>query len=156
MSRSDRHAVPIAHAPVDVLLVEDSAADAELTREALVAGDGDTRLHEVRDGIEALAFLRRVPPFEAAPRPVLILLDLNLPRMDGRMVLAEIKRDPALRSIPVVVLTSSAAEQDVMAAYDLNANCYVTKPLNLDDFLAAVRAVRRFWLSTAALPPNAA
>lgn len=156
MSRRNGHPSSGPNGAVDILLVEDNAADAELTREALTSTDDGTRLHVVRDGIDALAFLRRLPPHQSAPRPALILLDLNLPRMDGRAVLTEIKCDPALRGIPVVVLTSSAAEQDVLGAYELNANCYVTKPLNLDDFLGVVRAVREFWVTTAVLPPSAA
>jgi CheY-like chemotaxis protein len=124
----------------------------DLTREALAEGKLGSRVSVVTDGVEALAFLRRDRGFAEAPRPDLIVLDLNLPRKDGRRVLAEIKADPALRSIPVVVLTSSAAEQDVVRAYELHANCYVTKPADLDQFISLVQAIERFWLIVATLP----
>ncbi|HEY0972821.1 MAG TPA: response regulator [Gemmatimonadales bacterium] len=139
-------------APIEILLVEDNRADAELTREALTESKVLSRLHVVRDGVQALAFLRREAGHEDAPRPDLILLDLNLPRKDGRTVLAEIKRDPALRLIPVVVLTSSEAEQDIARAYELNANCYVTKPVDLEQFLTIVHSIEQFWLTVVRLP----
>lgn len=143
-------------APIDILLVEDNAADAELTREALADSKLLSRLHLVRDGVEALAFLRREGEYADVPRPDLVLLDLNLPRKDGRAVLTEIKADPNLRLIPVVVLTSSQAEQDVASAYELNANCYVTKPVDLEQFLTIVRSIEQFWLTVVKLPRDAA
>jgi CheY-like chemotaxis protein len=139
---------------VELLLVEDNAGDVELTREALGEAKVRNRLHVVPDGVEALAFLRRQGPYHAAPRPDLVLLDLNLPRMDGREVLAEIKDDPALRTIPTVVLTTSQAERDVLAAYRLHANAYIVKPVDLDQFLGVVRAVEGFWLAVVKLPPE--
>ena len=138
--------------PVEILLVEDSPGDVMLTREALRDAKVHNALHTVRDGVEAMAFLRREPPYEDAPRPDLVLLDLNMPRMDGREVLDAIKRDPALRRIPVVVLTTSASDEDVLQAYNLAANCYVTKPVDLDQFLRVVHAIDDFWLSLVRLP----
>ena len=122
--------------------------------EALAAAKVANRLSTVDDGVKALAFLRREAPYADAPRPDLILLDLNLPRKDGREVLAEIKADEALRHIPVVVLTSSQAEQDVVRAYALHANCYITKPVDFQQFLHVVQAVENFWLSIVKLPPK--
>ena len=142
--------------PIDILLVEDNPADVELTREALADSKLLSRLHVVRDGVEALAFLHREGDHRAAPRPDLVLLDLNLPRKDGRAVLTEIKGDPILRSIPVVVLTSSRAEQDVAKAYELNANCYVTKPVDLEQFLTIIRSIEQFWFTVARLPGESA
>ena len=137
-----------------VLLVEDSAADAELTSEALSNSHACAALHMVPDGVAALAFLRRQGTYADAPRPDLILLDLNLPRKDGRGVLAEIKQDPVLRHIPVVVLTSSEAEQDIARAYELHANCYVTKPVDLDQFVKIVRSIEQFWFTVVKLPQH--
>lgn len=137
--------------PIDILLVEDNPGDVRLTREALLEGDVKSRLNVAIDGVEALAYLRKQGTFADAERPDLILLDLNLPRKDGRQALAEIKADPALRNIPVVILSSSQAEQDISSAYGLHANCYVTKPVNLDQFIAAVRSIEMFWFSTAQL-----
>jgi two-component system response regulator len=139
-------------APIEILLVEDNPGDAELTREALAESKVLIRLHVVRDGVEALAFLRRDGRYAGMPKPDLILLDLNLPRKDGRAVLAEIKQDPALRPIPVVVLTSSHAERDIARAYELNANCYVTKPVDLEQFLTIVHSIEQFWLTVVKLP----
>ena len=139
---------------IEILLVEDNPGDVELTREALHDGKIHTNLSVAPDGVEALAFLRREGKYGGAPRPDLILLDLNLPRKDGRAVLAEIKEDRALRHIPVVVLTSSQAEQDIVRAYDLHANCYVTKPVDLDQFITIVRSIEQFWFSVVKLPPN--
>ena len=136
-----------------VLLVEDNAADEDLAREALDDAAHAGGLHVVRDGVEAMAFLRREGPYADAPSPDLVLLDLNLPRLDGRGVLAAMRGDAALRRIPVVVLTSSSAPDDADAAYDAGANCYVTKPVELTAYLAAVRAIERFWLGVATLPP---
>jgi two-component system, chemotaxis family, response regulator Rcp1 len=138
--------------PIEVLLVEDNPGDVRLTREALREGKVRNNLHVVRDGLEALAFLRRADSFEDAVRPDLILLDLNLPRMDGREVLQEIKQDPALRNIPVVVLTTSEAEQDIVRAYDLHANCYITKPVGLEQFITVVQSIESFWFSIVKLP----
>ena len=138
---------------LEVLLVEDNPGDARLTIEALkTEGKMYNRISVVEDGIEALAFLHREGQYADAVRPDLILLDLNLPRKDGREVLAEIKQDQILKRIPVVVLTSSQAEQDILASYDLQVNCYVTKPVELDDFLAVVRSIENFWLSIVQLP----
>jgi CheY-like chemotaxis protein len=139
---------------IEILLVEDSPSDTDLTVEALAAAKMVNRLSVVDDGVKALAFLRREGPYADAPRPDLILLDLNLPRKDGREVLAEIKADMKLRSIPVVVLTTSQAEQDVARAYALHANCYITKPVDFQQFLTVVHAVETFWLSIVKLPPN--
>ncbi len=141
-------------AAVEILLVEDNPADVRLTREALREGAGGLRhrLHVVEDGVQALAFLRREAGYWEVPRPDLILLDLNLPRKDGREVLQEIKADPELRSIPVVVLTTSRSEEDVLRSYQLHANCYVTKPVDLDQFLEVVRRIEAFWLGVARLP----
>ncbi len=140
--------------PVEVLLVEDNPGDVRLTREALKEGRIRSNLHVARDGVEALAFLRRRGEYAAAPRPDLILLDLNLPRKDGREVLTEIKEDAALRQIPVVVLTSSQAEEDICRAYDLHANCYITKPVDLDQFINVVRSIEDFWFTVVKLPPE--
>jgi CheY-like chemotaxis protein len=138
--------------PFDVLLVEDNPGDVDLTREALEDAKMYIRLSVVSDGEQALAFLRREGAYADAPRPDLIFLDLNLPRLDGRGVLAAVKQDPDLRRIPVVVLTSSAAEQDIVRAYELNANCYVTKPVDLEQFITVVRSVEQFWLTVVKLP----
>jgi len=140
--------------PVELLLVEDNPGDVELTREALDEARVRNRLSVVSDGVQALAFLRREGPYAGAPRPDLVLLDLNLPRKDGREVLAEIKADPALRRIPVVVLTTSAAEKDVLGAYELHANAYIVKPVDLDQFLSVVRCVEGFWLTVVKFPPE--
>jgi CheY-like chemotaxis protein len=132
--------------PVEILLVEDNPGDVRLTREALRDARVRNNLHVVRDGAEALEFLRRSGAHVAAPLPDLILLDLNLPRKNGREVLAEIKGDDRLRHIPVVILTTSQAEQDVLASYRLRANAYVTKPVELDQFLKVVASIEEFWL----------
>jgi CheY-like chemotaxis protein len=139
---------------IEILLVEDNAADVRLTQEALREGKVKNHLSVVRDGEEALRHLRREPPFENAPRPDLILLDLNLPRKDGREVLQEIKRDPDLQRIPVVVLTTSSAEADILKSYTLHANCYITKPVDLEQFIAVVRSIDEFWLTIVRLPPE--
>jgi CheY-like chemotaxis protein len=140
--------------PVEVLLVEDSPSDTELTIAALEEAKVRNHLSTVEDGVEALAFLRREGKYAEAPRPDLILLDLNLPRKDGREVLAEIKADESLRAIPVVVLTTSRAEQDVLRAYDLHANCFITKPVDFGNFLEVVRSVESFWLCVVTLAPK--
>jgi CheY-like chemotaxis protein len=141
--------------PVEILLVEDSPSDTELTVEALKEAKIRNHLSAVEDGVQAMEFLRRQGRFAGAPRPDLIMLDLNLPRKDGREVLAEIKSDPVLKLIPVVVLTTSRAEQDVLRAYQLNANCYITKPVDFDQFLTVVRSIESFWLFVVTLPPPA-
>lgn len=140
--------------PIEILLVEDSPGDVRLTREALTANKIRNTLHVVADGVEALAFLRKQGKHANAPRPNLILLDLSLPKKDGREVLAEIKGNGNLRRIPVVVLTTSGAEEDILKAYDLNANCYVTKPVNLDSFIKVVKSIESFWLTIVELPPE--
>ena len=131
----------------EILLVEDSQGDIRLIREALREICGGHVLHVVNDGVEALAFLHRTGAYVSAPRPNLILLDLNLPRKNGREVLYEIKRDPPLRDIPVIVLTISTAEEDIMTAYRLHANCYVIKPVNLDNFFRVLKSIEDYWLS---------
>jgi CheY-like chemotaxis protein len=140
--------------PIEILLVEDNPGDVRLTIEALKEGKVHNSLSVARDGVEALAFLRRQGTFVRAARPDLILLDLNLPRKDGREVLAEIKEDPSLRRIPVVVLTTSKAEEDVLRTYDLHANCYIAKPVDLEQFISVVRSIDDFWLSVVRLPPK--
>ncbi|HEX8274217.1 MAG TPA: response regulator [Longimicrobiaceae bacterium] len=140
--------------PVEVLLVEDNPGDVRLTREALKEGKIRNNLHVARDGVEALAFLRREGGHADAPRPDVILLDLNLPRKDGREVLGEVKGDPALRQIPVVILTSSQAEEDICRAYDLHANCYISKPVDLDQFIRVVKSIEDFWFTVVKLPPE--
>jgi two-component system, chemotaxis family, response regulator Rcp1 len=141
--------------PVEILLVEDNPGDARLTIEALREGKIRNNLHHAKDGVEALEFLRREGAHAGAPSPDIILLDLNLPRKDGREVLAELKEDPRLRLIPVVVLTTSEAEQDIVRTYQLHANCYITKPVDLDKFITIVRAIEDFWLAIVRLPPSA-
>ncbi len=138
--------------PAEVLLVEDNPGDARLTLEALKEGKVLNRVSVVPDGVEAMAFLHREGPYADAPRPNLILLDLNLPKKDGREVLAEIKADPDLKRIPVVILTTSRAEEDIARTYDLHANCYITKPVDLDKFLEVVRSIEDFWLAFVQLP----
>ncbi|MEA5463804.1 response regulator [Leptothoe sp. PORK10 BA2] len=139
--------------PIDILLVEDSPSDAKLTAKTFQKARVLNNLHIVEDGVEAMEFLRQVTPFEEAPRPDLILLDLNLPRKDGRKVLAEIKDDPELRTIPVVILTTSEAEEDILKSYELRANCYITKPVTLKQFVKAVESIGDFWLTVVKLPP---
>jgi two-component system, chemotaxis family, response regulator Rcp1 len=138
----------------DILLVEDNPGDARLAQEALKEGRVPSRLKVVVDGVEAMNYLRRESAYGDAPRPHLVLLDLNLPRKDGRQVLAEMKADPELRRIPVVVLTTSQADQDIMRSYDLHANCYITKPVDLDRFISVVRSIEEYWCSVVTLPPR--
>lgn len=140
--------------PIEILLVEDSPSDAGLTKEALSEGKVLNNLHVVTDGEAALEFLHRKGDYREAPRPDLILLDLNLPRKDGREVLAEIKSTEDLKRIPVVVLTSSKDEQDVHTAYGLHANCYITKPVDLDQFMRVIQTVDNFWLEVVTLPTS--
>ncbi len=139
--------------PLVILLVEDSPADVLLTREALERNQLPVDLHVVEDGVEATAFLRRQGRYAEAPRPGLILLDLNLPRKDGREVLDEIKADADLCVIPLVVLTTSKADEDVLRAYGSHANCYVAKPLDFAQFTDAIRSIKRFWFGVVTLPP---
>jgi chemotaxis family two-component system response regulator Rcp1 len=139
-------------AAIEVLLVEDSPGDVRLTREAFKDAKVHINLHVASDGAEAMAFLWREGKHANAPRPDLILLDLNLPKKDGREVLAEIKESPTLKSIPVVVLTTSASEEDILKSYLLHANCYITKPVDLDGFLKVVKNIDSFWLSVVKLP----
>ena len=139
--------------PVEILLVEDNPGDVRLTKEALKEGKVYNNLHWARDGVEALEFLKREGKHAAAPRPDIILLDLNLPKKDGREVLAVIKRDAVLKQIPVVVLTTSKADEDVLKSYELHANCYVTKPVDLEKFIQVVQSIDRFWLTVVTLPP---
>jgi CheY-like chemotaxis protein len=140
--------------PIDVLLVEDDPGDTLMIREAFEHNKVRNSLATVTDGVEAMRYLRREGPYADAPRPDLVLLDLNLPRKDGREVLAEIKADGALRSIPVVVLTTSQAEEDVLRSYQLHANAYVTKPVDFDRFIAVVRQIDEFFVTVVKLPPN--
>ena len=140
--------------PVEILLVEDNPGDYRLTKEALKEGKVYNNLHWTQDGVDAIDFLKRRGKHASAPRPDIILLDLNLPKKDGREVLSEIKSDEELRAIPVVILTTSKAEEDVLKSYDLHANCYVTKPVDLDKFIVVVQSIDRFWLSVVTLPPG--
>jgi CheY-like chemotaxis protein len=139
---------------IEILLVEDNPADARLTREVFEGGRLATHINVVGDGEEAMRFLRHEDPYGESPRPKLVLLDLNLPRKDGRDVLQELKTDPALCRIPVIVLTTSAAESDILHSYALQANCFITKPLDLDEFFGVIRAIEDFWLTTARLPSS--
>ncbi|MFW5831134.1 MAG: response regulator [Prolixibacteraceae bacterium] len=138
--------------PVDILLVEDSPGDADLAKEALEESKLKNNLYIAMDGEEAMDFLYKRGKFQDMPRPDLIILDLNLPKKDGREVLKEIKENPKLRRIPVVILTTSKAEEDVLKTYDLHANCYITKPLDLDKFMEVVHSIENFWLSIVVLP----
>ena len=138
--------------PIEILLVEDNPGDVRLTVEGLKESKVRNNLHVARDGVEAMEFLRRTGRYGGAVRPDLILLDLNLPRMDGREVLAEVKSDAKLKTIPVVVLTTSRAEQDVLRSYELQANCYITKPADLEQFIAVVKSIEDFWFTIVTLP----
>ena len=138
--------------PIEILLVEDNLGDARLAAEALKENKVRNNLHHVVDGVEAMAFLQRRGDYATAPRPDLVLLDLNLPRKDGREVLAEIKENPELRLVPIVVLTTSEAEMDLIKTYDLHANAYIVKPIDLDRFIEVVRAIENFWFTIVKLP----
>jgi len=140
--------------PVEILLVEDNPGDVRLTKEALKEAKVINNLTVLKDGVEALAFLRRQGTYDNAITPHLILLDLNLPKKDGREVLAEIKADETLKRIPVVVLTTSQDEQDIFKSYNLHANCYVTKPVDLEQFMTVVKSIEDFWLGIVMLPKN--
>lgn len=137
---------------IEILMVEDNPGDVRLTREALKEYKIRNQLHVVEDGMEALLFLNKEGEYRDAPTPDLVFLDLNLPKKDGREVLEEIKADPQLRRLPVIVLTSSSAEEDILRSYDLHANAYVTKPVRLQEFIDAVRAIEDFWLSVVRFP----
>ena len=139
---------------IEILLVEDNPGDVRLTHEALKEGKVRNNMNVVNDGVAAMAFLRGVPPYTNAPHPDLILLDLNLPKKGGLEVLAEIKDDERLKRIPVVVLTTSQAEQDIMRSYEIHANAYVTKPVDLDQFIQVVKSIEDFWLEIVKLPPD--
>jgi CheY-like chemotaxis protein len=155
MNGSDGSQMPaVAVVPIEVLLVEDDPGDVLMTREAFAEHKVRNNLNVVSDGAEALAYVRRQPPYTDAPRPDLVLLDLNLPRRDGREVLAEMKADPELRGIPIVVLTTSAAEADILASYSLHANAYVTKPVDFERFISVVRQIDDFFVSVVKLPPR--
>ena len=139
---------------IEILLVEDDPGDVRLTQEALSASKVRNKLYIVEDGVDAMAFLRRQGRYADAPKPDIILLDLNLPRMDGREVLREIKDDDNLKRIPVVVLTTSAADEDILISYNLHANCYITKPVDLSQFVRIVKSIEGFWFSIVKLPPR--
>ena len=141
--------------PIEILLVEDSPSDVRLTIEALKDAKVRNHLSVASDGVEAVAFLRKVGKYADAPRPNLILLDLNLPKKDGREVLGEIKQDENLKAIPVVVITTSKSDEDILKSYNLHANCYITKPIDLEQFMIVVRAIESFWLTIVQLPPDA-
>ena len=140
--------------PVEILLVEDDPADVLLTQEALLGSKIRNNLHVVDDGVEALAFLRQEGRYRDVPRPDLILLDLNMPRKDGREVLADIKEDPGLKTIPVAVLTTSSQDEDILKSYELHANCYITKPVGLEQFATVVQSLDDFWFTIVKLPPK--
>lgn len=139
---------------IEILLVEDSPSDADLTIETFSESKILNRIHVVEDGVEAIEFLRQQGNYADVPRPDLILLDLNLPKKSGREVLAEIKSDPGLQSIPVIVLTTSAAEEDILRSYQLHANCYITKPVDLERFIHVVKTLENFWFAAVCLPPK--
>ncbi len=139
---------------LEVLLVEDDPADAELTRRMLEQGNLDVNIQTVTDGVKAMAYLRRETPYFDATRPDLVLLDLNMPRKDGREVLKEVKADPGLKTIPIVVVTTSSADEDIVKTYGLGCNCYVTKPVGLDQFSKMVRTIEEFWLGIVKFPPR--
>jgi len=143
----------IAAKSIDILLVEDNPGDVRLTIETLKNAKVRNKLHVARDGIEAMSFLHQEGQFSNMPRPDLILLDLNLPKKDGREMLSDLKTDPDLRRIPVVILTTSQAEEDILRSYDLHANCYITKPIDLHQFAIVVRSIENFWLTIVTLPP---
>ena len=137
---------------IEILLVEDSLGDARLTMEALKENKVLNEIHHAIDGVEAIAFLYKQGQYSEAPRPDLILLDLNMPKMDGREVLQKIKQDDKLKNIPVVVLTTSQAEEDIIKSYDLNANCYISKPVDLDQFMEVIKSIKSFWLTVVKYP----
>ncbi|MFA6924621.1 MAG: response regulator [Bacteroidales bacterium] len=139
---------------IDILIVEDNSGDARLIREVLKEGKIMNSLHIVKDGVEAMEFLYKKGKYENTPNPDLIILDLNLPRKDGREVLAEIKENNELKKIPIVIMTTSQAEEDILRSYNLHANCYITKPLDLNQFIKVVKSIEDFWFSVVKLPPK--
>jgi CheY-like chemotaxis protein len=139
---------------IDILLVEDTPSDVRLVQEAMKEAKIQNKLYVVNDGVEAMAFLRKEGRYRNVPRPDLILLDLNMPRKDGREVLKEVKTDDYLKSIPVAILTVSKAEEDILKSYNLHANCYITKPVGLDEFIKVVKVIEEFWLTVVKLPPK--
>jgi CheY-like chemotaxis protein len=141
--------------PIEILLIEDNPGDVDIAREGLEASNVKNKLHVVSDGEEAMAFLRQIGQYEKMPRPDLILLDLNLPRKDGREVLAEVKFDKELNHIPVVVLTSSEKEEDILKSYQLHANCYITKPLKFTEFVKVIKSIETFWFTVVTFSPGA-
>lgn len=143
-----------AYRAIEILLVEDNPGDVRLTQEALEENKICNKLHVARDGVEAMKFLRKMNGYKDAPRPDLILLDLNMPKKDGREVLAEVKADEKLRSIPVVILTTSDADDDVAKAYQMYANCYIRKPIDLNRFIEVIKIIENFWLTIVQLPPR--
>ena len=151
---TNRDAMKAEVGPVEILLVEDNPADVRLTREGLSSGKLWNNLSVARDGVEAMAYLRREGKFAGVARPDLVLLDLNLPKKDGREVLAEVKADDDLKLIPVVVLTSSSEDEDVIKTYGLHANCYITKPVDLRQFMKVVQSIEDFWFAVVRLPPK--
>jgi two-component system, chemotaxis family, response regulator Rcp1 len=146
--------VDVSDSQYEILMVEDNLADVRLAKEAFKQGKIHDKLNVVRDGVEAMAYLRREEPYADVNRPDIVFLDLNLPRKDGREVLAEIKADPELRRIPIVVLTTSRAEMDIVKSYNLHANCYVVKPVDLDRYIDLIRNVEQFWLAAVTLSPR--
>ncbi|HBP86593.1 MAG: response regulator [Nitrospira sp.] len=142
------------HNPIEILLIEDNPADIRLTQEAFREARLQNTIHVVQDGVSAMDFIRQKAPYQHAPRPDLILLDLNLPKKDGREVLRDIKADPHTRTIPVVVLTTSEDEEDVLRSYDLHANAYLVKPIDVLQFITMIRSLESFWLSVVKLPPK--
>lgn len=140
--------------PIEILLAEDNPGDVDLAREALLTGKVSNTLHVVGDGVAAMEFLRCQGRYASAPRPDLILLDLNMPKKDGREVLAEVKGDEELKRIPVVILTTSRAEEDILKTYNLHANCFITKPIDLHQFIKVVQAIEDFWFTVVKLPPK--
>jgi two-component system, chemotaxis family, response regulator Rcp1 len=140
--------------PIEILLVEDSPSDAELTKKALETGKIANNLNRVVDGVEAMEYLRQKGKFAKAAKPDLIMLDLNLPRKDGREVLREMKNDPSFKTIPVIVLTTSSSDKDVLQSYEFNANCYITKPVDFERFIDVVKTIEKFWLTVVTLPPK--
>jgi chemotaxis family two-component system response regulator Rcp1 len=152
MTLNDPNAHSIYGKPIEILLVEDNHDEASLTIETLSEGRIRNNVSLVQDGVEAMTFLRREGTYANAPRPDLILLDLNLPRKNGQEVLSEVKQDSDLKRIPIIIMSSSSAEKDVLASYNLHANCYVTKPLDLDEFIAAIRRIEDFWITFVKLP----
>jgi CheY-like chemotaxis protein len=140
--------------PIDILIIEDNEGDARLIKEVLSEGKVSNSLHVVKDGVQALEFLQRKGAYKSEQIPDLVILDLNLPKKDGREVLLEIKTDNELKKIPVVIMTTSQAEEDILKSYDLHANCYITKPIDLNQFIKVVKSIEDFWFSIVKLPPK--